>query len=76
VTTESEEKIITYLKERVSKGHMYFKAKYIAKDLGESPKRIGNFLFKFSKKEKIPGIEIQAWMSSLSTTWRVINDTK
>ena len=39
---ETQAKILGYLKAGVSKGGRFFKAKYIAKDLGLSSKEVGD----------------------------------
>ena len=39
---ETQNKIVSYLQSGITKGKHYFKSKYIAKDLGLSPKGSGN----------------------------------
>ena len=38
---ETQHKIVRYLQSGITKGKHYFKSKYIAKDLGLSPKEVG-----------------------------------
>jgi hypothetical protein len=73
VSTRDE--IIHYLKDQVSKGHNYFKSKYIAEDLNNHPKRIGQILYELSqnsKKQEAFGIKVKSWSRSLSTTWHIV----
>ncbi|MGC9434730.1 MAG: DUF7123 family protein [Methanomicrobiales archaeon] len=67
--TENQRKIITYLKSGLDRGKTYFKSKYIAKDLGLTPKEVGTNLAILS--EICEDLEISRWSYSNSTTWRV-----
>jgi len=69
---KTEAEIINYLKGKVNEGHVYFKSKYIAKDLEEKPKRIGQILLRFSQKERVSGMRIMPWSCTFSITWRVV----
>ena len=55
----------------VSKGGRFFKAKYIAKDLGLSSKEVGTNLAILS--EICDELDISRWSYSNSTTWMVTN---
>lgn len=67
----TEADVIQYLKDQIKEGHTYFKAKHIAKDIGDRPKRVGAILSKLAR-EGVPDIKITSWSWSLSTTWRVV----
>jgi len=69
---KTEAEIIGYLKEKVNEGQVYFKSKYIAKDLDEKPKRIGQILLRFSQKKKVSGMSVAPWSCTFSITWRVV----
>jgi hypothetical protein len=71
MVNEKEDRILLYLRESLAKGKEYFKSKYIAKEVGLSPKQVGTTLFRLSKQRDVHGIEIVAWSESLSTTWRI-----
>ncbi|MDO9522580.1 MAG: hypothetical protein Q7J08_02590 [Methanocorpusculum sp.] len=66
---ETQAKILGYLKAGVSKGGRFFKAKYIAKDLGLSSKEVGTNLAILS--EICDELDISRWSYSNSTTWMV-----
>jgi len=74
VMSDFESKLLEYLRTNVATGKIFFKSKYIAKDIGDgaTPKQIGAFLFKLSKNANITGISISPWSSSISTTWRIM----
>lgn len=71
--TGTQHKILYYLKSGLEKGKHYFKSKYIAKDLGLSPKEVGTNLAILS--EICDELEILRWSYSNSTTWRVTSKT-
>ncbi|HJJ42286.1 MAG TPA: hypothetical protein O0W90_03090 [Methanocorpusculum sp.] len=68
---ETQSKILGYLKTGIEKGGKFFKAKYIAKDLGLSSKEVGTNLAILS--EICDELEISRWSYSNSTTWMVKN---
>lgn len=67
--TEEERRILAYLRESVSGGERYFRAKHIAEALGLSAKQVGVRLA--GLEEKSDDIDIEKWSRSKSTTWRV-----
>ncbi|MDD3977243.1 hypothetical protein L1994_05120 [Methanomicrobium antiquum] len=67
--TSTQHKILFYLKSGLEKGKRYFKSKYIAKDLGLSPKEVGTNLAILA--EVCEELEISRWSYSNSTTWKV-----
>ncbi|MCQ2376783.1 MAG: hypothetical protein MJ006_02125 [Methanocorpusculum sp.] len=68
-TNETQLKILGYLKAGIAKGGRFFKAKYIAEDLGLTSKEVGTNLAILS--EMCEELEISRWSYSNSTTWRV-----
>ena len=67
--TEAERRILTYLRDSVSGGAGYFRAKNIAEALGLSAKQVGVRLSDLA--EKSDDVDIEKWGRSRSTTWRV-----
>jgi hypothetical protein len=48
---------------------MYFKSKFIADEVGLSPKEIGALMVKL--KDSAADLEIEKWSYTSATTWRV-----
>ena len=65
----SQEVIIEYLKNGLKEGKQFFKSKYIARDLGMSPKEVGTNMKILS--DECEDLHIEKWSYSKSTTWRV-----
>lgn len=61
--------IVEYLKKYVSYGTRFFKAKYIAKELGISSRAVGTNLALIASS--CAEFEIMQWGYSTSTTWMV-----
>ncbi|MFP8955338.1 DUF7123 family protein [Natronosalvus vescus] len=68
-TDGKELRLKQYLRERAADGEMYFKGKFIADDVGLSPKEIGALMVKLS--ESATDLEIEKWSYTSATTWRV-----
>jgi hypothetical protein len=64
-----EERLRSYLKQRAADGEMYFKSKFIAEEVGLSPKEIGALMVKL--KDSATDIEVEKWSYTSATTWRV-----
>ena len=67
--TEEDERIVRYLRESVSAGDRYFRAKNIADAIGLSAKQVGARLPQLA--EKSDDVDIEKWGRARSTTWRV-----
>ncbi|MBB6647706.1 DUF7123 family protein [Halobellus ruber] len=67
--TEEDERIVSYLRESVSAGERYFRAKNIADAIGLSAKQVGARLPKLGEKSE--DVDIEKWGRARSTTWRV-----
>jgi hypothetical protein len=48
---------------------LYVKGKFIADDVGLSPKEIGALLSQL--QGNVPGLEIEKWSYTSATTWRI-----
>ena len=64
-----EERLTTYLRGKAEDGEMYFKSKFIADDVGLSPKEIGALMVKI--RDSASDLEIEKWSYTSATTWRV-----
>jgi hypothetical protein len=67
--TDEEQRIVSYLRESVSRGERYFRAKNIADAIGLTAKQVGSRLPRLA--EKSDEVEIEKWGRARSTTWRV-----
>ena len=71
-TTEPQDKesrLKSFLREKAEDGELYFKSKFIADEVGLSPKEIGALMVKLSKSAT--DLEIEKWSYTSATTWRV-----
>ena len=66
---ESQKVILNYLIQGIREGRQFFKSKYIARDLGLSPKEVGTNLKILS--DIYPYLRIERWGYSKSTTWKI-----
>jgi hypothetical protein len=66
---DKERRLAQYLRQRASDGESYFKSKFIADEVGLSPKEIGALMVKL--QDSIQGVEIEKWSYTGATTWRV-----
>ncbi len=64
-----EARLRRYLREQAADGDLYFKGKFIADDVGLSPKEIGALMVKLS--DSATDLEIEKWSYTSATTWRV-----
>ncbi|WP_435349338.1 DUF7123 family protein [Haloarchaeobius sp. HRN-SO-5] len=67
--SDEEQRILAYLRDSVSKGQQYFRAKNIADAIDLSSKQVGSRLPELSEKSE--EVDIEKWGRSRSTTWRV-----
>jgi CRP-like cAMP-binding protein len=66
---DKEEQLLRYLRSKASDGEVYFKSKFIAEDVGLSPKEIGALMVRL--RESATDLEIEKWSYTGATTWRV-----
>jgi CRP-like cAMP-binding protein len=64
-----EERLHAYLAQKAEDGEIYFKSKFIADEVGLSPKEIGALMVKL--KDSATAVEIEKWSYTSATTWRV-----
>jgi len=67
--SEEDRKILDHLRDSVSRGQSYFRAKNIAEQLGLSSKQVGARLPRLA--EEADEVDIEKWGRARSTTWRV-----
>jgi len=68
-TESKEQRLKRYLSEKARNGELYFKSKFIADEVGLSPKEIGALMVKLS--ESASDLSIEKWSYTSATTWRV-----
>jgi hypothetical protein len=68
-TGSKKRRLARYLREQAHAGEYYFKSKFIADDLGLSPKEIGILMCQL--QESVQDLHIEKWSNSRATTWRV-----
>ncbi|MFB6189650.1 MAG: hypothetical protein ABEI57_07175 [Halapricum sp.] len=69
-TDTKKERLLSYLRERAAAdGELYFKSKFIADEVGLSPKEIGGLMVKLT--DSATDIEVEKWSYTSATTWRV-----
>jgi tRNA G26 N,N-dimethylase Trm1 len=64
-----EQHLLAYLRDEAADGELYFKSKFIADDVGLSPKEIGALMVKL--RENATDLIIEKWSYTSATTWRV-----
>ncbi|PSQ12809.1 hypothetical protein BRC98_02675 [Halobacteriales archaeon QS_7_68_65] len=64
-----EQRLKTYLERNAADGELYFKSKFIADEVGLSPKEIGALMCKLS--DAATDLDIEKWSYTSATTWRV-----
>ena len=67
--TSKQERLEHYLREQLQDGEYYFKSRFIADDVGLSPKEIGALMLQL--KDSVPDLSIEKWSYTSATTWRV-----
>ncbi|WP_435195871.1 DUF7123 family protein [Natronomonas sp. EA1] len=70
-TESKESRLKAYLQRKAADGEVYFKSKFIADEVGLSPKEIGALMVKLT--ESATDLEIEKWSYTSATTWRVTN---
>jgi len=64
-----EDRLKEYLIEKAQDGEMYFKSKFIADEVGLSPKEIGALMVKL--RDSASELEVEKWSYTSATTWRI-----
>ena len=68
-TLSKQERLEQYLHEQLEGGELYFKSKFIADEVGLSPKEIGALMLQL--KKSATDLNIEKWSYTSATTWRV-----
>jgi hypothetical protein len=69
-TPSKEAKLKDYLEREVATdGELYFKSKFIADEVGLTPKEIGALMVKL--KDSATDLEVEKWSYTSATTWRI-----
>jgi hypothetical protein len=64
-----EERLKQFLVNKAQDGEMYFKSKFIADEVGLSPKEIGALMVKL--RDSAGELTIEKWSYTSATTWRI-----
>jgi len=64
-----DERLREFLRAKAEDGELYFKSKFIADEVGLSPKEIGALMVKL--RDSCSDLEIEKWSYTSATTWRV-----
>ena len=64
-----EDRLKAFLTEKANNGELYFKSKFIADEVGLSPKEIGALMVKL--RDSAADLKIEKWSYTSATTWRV-----
>jgi len=68
-STSKADRLAAFLRAEAADGETYFKAKFIADDVGLSPKEIGALIVRL--QDSMQDLEIEKWSYTGATTWRV-----
>lgn len=66
---DKKQRLKEYLATKAADGEVYVKSKFIADDVGLSPKEIGALMVVL--KDTASEIEIEKWSYTSATTWRI-----
>jgi hypothetical protein len=64
-----EERLKEYLLSKAQDGELYFKSKFIADEVGLSPKEIGALMVKL--RDSASDLSVEKWSYTSATTWRI-----
>ena len=67
--SSKEDRLKQYLVTKAQDGELYFKSKFIADEVGLSPKEIGALMVKL--RDSAPELNIEKWSYTSATTWRI-----
>lgn len=68
-TESKQERLERYLRDQLEGGELYFKSKFIADEVGLSPKEIGALMVKL--KDSATEFNVEKWSYTSATTWRI-----
>jgi CRP-like cAMP-binding protein len=64
-----EDRLKQYLLSKAQDGELYFKSKFIADEVGLSPKEIGALMVKL--RDSASELTVEKWSYTSATTWRI-----
>ncbi|MFB6195900.1 MAG: hypothetical protein ABEI80_06990 [Haloplanus sp.] len=67
--SSKEEQLKQYLLSKAQDGELYFKSKFIADEVGLSPKEIGALMVKL--RDSASELSVEKWSYTSATTWRI-----
>jgi len=68
-SASKEERLKEYLLSKAQDGELYFKSKFIADEVGLSPKEIGALMVKL--RDSATELTVEKWSYTSATTWRI-----
>jgi hypothetical protein len=68
-SASKEERLKRFLAEKAADGELYFKSKFIAEEVGLSPKEIGALMVNL--RDSASELDIEKWSYTSATTWRI-----
>ena len=68
-SASKEERLKQYLLSKAQEGDLYFKSKFIADEVGLSPKEIGALMVKL--RDSASDLTVEKWSYTSATTWRI-----
>jgi CRP-like cAMP-binding protein len=68
-SASKEERLKQYLLSKAQDGELYFKSKFIADEVGLSPKEIGALMVKL--RDSATELSVEKWSYTSATTWRI-----
>jgi len=68
-SASKEERLKEYLLSKAQDGELYFKSKFIADEVGLSPKEIGSLMVKL--RDSATELSVEKWSYTSATTWRI-----
>jgi len=68
-SASKEEQLKQYLLSKAQDGELYFKSKFIADEVGLSPKEIGALMVKL--RDSATELTVEKWSYTSATTWRI-----
>jgi hypothetical protein len=68
-SASKEDRLKEYLLSKAQDGELYFKSKFIADEVGLSPKEIGALMVKL--RDSATELSVEKWSYTSATTWRI-----
>jgi hypothetical protein len=68
-SVSKEDRLKQFLLSKAQDGELYFKSKFIADEVGLSPKEIGALMVKL--RDSATELSVEKWSYTSATTWRI-----